>query len=659
MVLFWESPETRILRAIITYGNMHSTKAHLLTTRGSFLLLGITFLLQASLFAQDPAIPAVYSNLEAVTGELTFTFQDTLQFRERPREARFTLTEVIGNPQGTKEGLRFDFGPHFQGTLYYGFIPQGDSKHPHPVYFRSPAPIDTGLAVINVAEQLSGVYDMVGWEQNGFGTMGYRVVDTTGLLLYDGVVSFYHRQDSFLIAPSIIEGPFINKLRPDGATISFTTNGAHPAEVRIGDRSYTDTQVTQRHEIEVDSLDPDTDYTYSVFIADTLGVYSLRTAPEPGSRQPFCFAYCSDSRSGQGGGERNVYGANFYILKKIMALAAQQRTAFVQFTGDLINGYVTESADIELQYANWKRAVQPFWHHLPIYAAMGNHESLMREFYYAGGDARLRIDRFPFATESSEAVFARNFVNPENGPLSEDGTIYDPDSTKMDFPSYRENVFYYTYDNVAMIVLNSDYFYAPTTSLVRLSSGNIHGFIMDAQLAWLEETVRKLEQDSTIDHLFVTQHTPWFPNGGHVRDDMWYDGNNQMRPYIAGQPYKQGIIERRDQMLDIMVNNSSKVRALLTGDEHNYNRLHLTPATEIYPELYFFPKIELTRSIYQINNGAAGAPYYAQEQTPWTPWVSSFTTQNALVFFHVDGDRIEVEVLNPDTLEEVDRFKLH
>jgi hypothetical protein len=207
--------------------------------------------------------------------------------------------------------------------------------------------------------------------------------------------------------------------------------------------------------------------------------------------------------------------------------------------------------------------------------------------------------------------------------------------------------------------LNSDYFYAPSTKLVRRTSGNIHGFIMDKQLEWLEETVRELEQDSAIDHIFVTQHTPWFPNGGHVSDDMWYNGNNQIRPFVASRPYYKGIIERRDQMLDIMVNQSTKVRALLTGDEHNYNRLHLTPETTIYPEQYFFPKVELTRSLYQINNGAAGAPYYAQEQTPWTSWVSNFTTQNALVFFHVNGDSIEVEVLNPDTLEEVDRFKLH
>ncbi len=138
----------------------------------------------------------------------------------------------------------------------------------------------------------------------------------------------------------------------------------------------------------------------------------------------------------------------------------------------------------------------------------------------------------------------------------------------------------------------------------------------------------------------------------------WYRGNNDVRAYVAGQPLAKGIIERRDELLDILVNKSTKVVAILTGDEHNYNRLKLSAETEIYPEGYDKKKIKLSRTIYQINNGAAGAPYYAQERTPWTPHVSGFTTQNAVVFFHVDGKKISVEVLNPDTLEEVDRFEL-
>ena len=98
--------------------------------------------------------------------------------------------------------------------------------------------------------------------------------------------------------------------------------------------------------------------------------------------------------------------------------------------------------------------------------------------------------------------------------------------------------------------------------------------------------------------------------------------------------------------------------AILTGDEHNYSFLEVTPLTNIYPEGYEGKRITLSRAIYQINNGAAGAPYYAQEQMPWTPHVRVFTTQNAVVFFHVDHDDIDLEVLNPDTLEKVHQRKL-
>ncbi len=411
------------------------------------------------------------------------------------------------------------------------------------------------------------------------------------------------------------------------------------------------------HEIKIEGLEPATDYSYIIYYGDNTQEYSFRTAPEPGSRTSFTFAYASDSRSGSGGGERDMYGANFYIMKKIMALAMHKNSAFVQFTGDLVNGYQEWKQHINLEYANWKRAVQPYGAYFPIYVGMGNHEALTRTF--SSGEAyNISVDRFPFDTESAESAFARNFVMPRSSLLSEDGAVYDPSENTVDFPSYSENVYYYTYDNVAVVVLNSNYFYAPSTQLISFSSGGLHGYIMDRQLEWLDRTIAGLESNPAIDHVFITVHTPFFPNGGHVQDDMWYGGNNQYRPYVAGSALEKGIIERRDQLLDIIVNRSKKVIAVLTGDEHNYARTKINPDMDIYPDSYFFRKIKLKRTIYQINNGAAGAPYYAQEETPWTPWVSGFTTQNALVLFHVRGDEIEMEVLNPDTLEEVDRLKL-
>ncbi|MCK5210899.1 MAG: hypothetical protein KAQ79_22875, partial [Cyclobacteriaceae bacterium] len=313
----------------------------------------------------------------------------------------------------------------------------------------------------------------------------------------------------------------------------------------------------------------------------------------------------------------------------------------------------------ELEYANWKRAIAPFAHYYPVNAGMGNHEALMNLYFDPETNIRIMVDKFPFKTESAEYVFAREFVNPTNGPASEDGASYDPSSSTEDFPSYEENVFYYTYDNVAMVVMNSNYWYAPSTTFLQHVSGNLHGYIMDNQLSWFEKTIKKLEKDKNIDHIFVTQHTPFFPNGGHVQDDMWYGGNNDFRAVVAGKRLAKGIIERRDELLNIIVNESAKVRAILTGDEHNYCKTEVGPKTNRYPEVYLPQKIELSRTIYQINNGAAGAPYYAQEETPWTPFTSGFTTQNAVVFFHIDGESIEMEVINPNTPEKVDSLKLN
>ncbi len=624
-----------------------------------FPLILMAVLISFALYAQpaSPEIPAVHSNLYTEGDSLYFLTRDSQRAYEVVRAPRYTLEQMQGQPQGTDTGLAFDFGDLPKGTLHYGFIPYGDSRHPQPVFFKNPSTIEAGKAEIEIIDNLSGLYDMIGWKESGQGTIGYRVIDSTGQMLYDGIVGF-EGTGPFTIDTVIIEGPFVSKLRPDGATLSFVTNDSIRATVSCEGKDFNSPTATTHHEIDLHDLSPAADHSYNIAIGNRTYQFAFRTAPKPGSRQPFTFAYTSDSRAGQGGGERDVYGANYYIMKKMLALATQQKASFMQFSGDLINGYLTSPEETDLQYANWKRAVQPFAHYLPINISMGNHEALMRIFQDSSGEQTFLIDRFPYATESAEAVFARNFANPENGPDSEDGAVYDPNPDQTDFPSYRENVFYYTYDNVAVIVLNSDYFYAPSTQHLRTHSGNMHGYLMDQQLAWLETTLNSLENDNNIDHVFVTQHTPAFPNGGHVGDDMWYRGDNGFRPFVNGKALAQGIIERRDQYLDLLVNQSSKVRAILTGDEHNYNRLRLSPETDIYPDPYFFDTIQLSRTIYQINNGAAGAPYYAQEQTPWSADVSNFTTQNALVLFHVDGKAIRVEVLNPDTLEEVDEFEL-
>lgn len=601
-------------------------------------------------------IPSVYSNITYdVEGNLVLNI-GAMSYILNEMPSEMTLENLIGDPQTTQTGILFNFKSALNnGTLYYGLIPYQDSKYPLPVYFRIPAQIMDGKAFVNL-HTLKGRYDMVNWVKNGKGVLGYRVVSETGEFLYDGRIGFKGDRPIF-VDTTIVEGPFVNLLTHESVVLSLKTNISVNIEVDIEGKRFSTNSASTYHEIPVNGLKENQEYNYSVHFGSNQESYSFKTAPKPGSRTKFTFGYASDSRSGQGGGERDFNGVNAYIMKKIMALGAYEKCSFMQFTGDLITGYKIDPNQIQLEYANWKRAVEPWARHIPVITTMGNHEAVMYFWALPGGDF-YSIDKFPFDKISTEAIYTQNFVNPLNGPESEDGSKYDPSKKNIDFPSYKENVFYYIYDNVAMVVLNSNYWYAPSTSHVNETSGNIHAYIMDNQLKWMEETLLVLENDENIDHVFVTVHTPFFPNGGHVNDDMWYGGKNKSRPYVNGKPVEKGIIERRDELLDVIVNKTEKVVALLTGDEHNYCKTHITAETNIYPDSWELPKLKLQRSIYQVNNGAAGAPYYSQEKTPWSSFTTGFTTQNALVLFHVNGDEIEMEVINPDTLDEVDQLKL-
>jgi hypothetical protein len=550
----------------------------------------------------------------------------------------------------------------FGGRLFYGFIPYHDYRYPQTVFFKEDVDIENGRGHIPV-HVLKGKYDMVGWRENGGGIIGFRLQDKKGEIVRDGRFHF-SGPDPLRIEPTIIEGPLVHCLGPDSVIISIELDRPAKVLLSINDTDYSG-DGRERFEFLVRDLKPDQSYPYKVILERLELSFELRTAPPTGSRAPFTFAYASDSRHARGGGERKVHGANAYIMKKIAALALNEGSRFIQFTGDLVDGYQESTGNMNLQYHNWIQAVEPFWHYVPFNIGMGNHEAVIFRFDYPEYEYGLSVDMFPYDENSTEKMFADRMVNPRNGPDSEDGADYDPDPDKVDFPSYSENVYTYNYGNMAMVVINTDYWYAPSLksafklNLPAQHDGGLHGYIMDEQLRWIEEELDRLERDPNIDHVFVTGHTPVFPNGGHVKDDMWYNGNNDARPHVSGKPLEKGIVERRDELLNICVNKSSKVRAFLTGDEHNYCRTRISPDMEMYPEAWELPKLELSRTVWQINNGAAGAPYYAQESAPWSSHTFSFSTQNALVFFDVEGEMILVRVINPDTLELIDQFRLH
>lgn len=619
------------------------------------ILIAISIMCATVLVAQQPRIPASHKNLAYDNnGKLYFELEGKKYFAEEVPNT-ITIEQFLGKATGTETGVNIDFG-NFKGTVTYGLIPYGKAPHPLPVYRRSIV-AQNGKVDINIKDDFKYPYDFVDWKENGYLSIGYRLADESGVILFDGVIAL-NGIGPFEVVPTIYEGPFVSIVTDNSAVIWYKTTHPIKTSLEINGKTYESNKESNYHQWNVEGLVPDKKYDYKVNYGIQSQSYYLKTAPGKGSRKPFVFGYSSDSRHATGGGERRIMGANAYIMKKIAALAHMKEASFIQFTGDMINGYLSNKEAQRLQYYNWKKSIEPFWHYMPFYAGMGNHEVLGHIFRDENGRQMGFINAFPYETHSSEALFAEEFVNPENGPLSEDNNKFDPSPDYPDFPSYKENVYYYTYGNVAMIVLNSNYWYAPSVNNQPTLGGGLHGYLMDNQIKWLRETIAKLEKDRDIDHIFVTQHTPAFPNGGHSRDDMWYSGDNSKRPFIAGKPVDKGIIERRDEYLDILINESTKVVGMLTGDEHNYNWLKLTSDMPIYPENYPHKKLNVTRPIYQINNGAAGAPYYGQEVLPWSSHTQSFSVENALCLFYVDGKNIKMKVYNPDTLNLIDEVVL-
>ncbi len=604
-------------------------------------------------------VPAVYSGiLPNSDGDLYFVSvksRDTAWMKHP--DILLTLKNIRVNPIGTDKGLFFDFNnANFYGTIYYGLYPKNNAKYPQPVYFHDGAKIIEGKSNVDISK-LKGKYDIAGWEKTGKARVGYRIIDNHGNIIFDGVIGI-SGVGPFKVDLSIVEGPFVNDVSESSAVISFETNMPCTPYVEVNGVKYTDkTTEGLHHETVIDNLNPNSNYDYTVVYGSNRLKYNFSTSPKSGSRLPFTFAFTSDSRAGSGGGERDLYGVNSYIIKKMAFLAGYNNAAFFQFTGDMIKGYSPSVGQTNLEYAGWKNTVSPLWHYFPFYIGFGNHEALVNVFDN-GSKYGISIDKFPFKSSSAEATFSSNFVNPKNGPISEDGAEYDPNKNKLDFPEYGETVYYYTYDNVAMVVLNSNYWYAPSTSMIPEIGGNPHGYVMDMQLDWFKKTIATLNKDSKIDNIFVTIHTPAFPNGGHANNDMWYNGNNKIRPTVAGSPVATGIVERRDELLDIMINKSDKVVALLCGDEHNYSRMKITNKTIMYPDGYRGSKLKISRPFWQITNGSSGAPYYGQEQLPWSNSVEKFSTQYSLMLFDVSGKKISLRVINPDTMEEIETVDL-
>ncbi|MEA1908706.1 MAG: phosphate ABC transporter substrate-binding protein PstS family protein, partial [Euryarchaeota archaeon] len=552
---------------------------------------------------------------------------------------------------GAKEAtLQFDTLLATPGAkVYYGlYVPEQEIKVPQ--YRRSTtedlagATENTSHSVaINIGKFEGARYDICNFGEDG-GVICYRIElynpEEASSVFYDGR---FRVDGNYTIVPCVIEGPFVDLVTADSAVVSWKTDVPTTATVEINSGSYTDEVSGTSHEIAITGLSPGTEYEYDVRVDGVDDIKTYRFTTEPASPK-FEFAIMSDSRAGVGGGERSFAGVNYHKLTRFTIDAYQNGADFVVFSGDLVNGYTTSMDDYRMQLGAWKDATEQVGCYIPIYEVMGNHEALV-DVYDDGSSYDIEFDKQDDGVnKSAEVIFAEEFVNPVGG-------FPDPENTTA--PSYAENVYYFDYGNTRVIAFNTNYWWC---SHPEDFGGNLEGYVMDNQLAWIGDVLDDARNDSTIEHIFMFAHEPAFPNGGHLHDAQWYNGgeSSENEDYYGNPLDRTHVIERRDALWEAISQNG-KVVAVLFGDEHNYNRMSVDSETPVYLDGLTNPNF--TNPVWQIVTGGAGAPFYAQQDTPWSGDVESFYPSKHYCMISVDGGEVSLKAIS-DSGEVVDECVL-
>ena len=439
--------------------------------------------------------------------------------------------------------------------------------------------------------------------------------------------------EEYELVPYIKEGPFVDLVEKNSAVISWETNVATTGKVMVEGKTFGGNEATREHKVELTGLSSESEIKYSITVMDPDSDYQMSTKrfsfETESTDGEFKFAFLGDSRGGYEGSEHTeglvnyANSTNYDTMTKLMESIYQHGMDFTVFAGDLVKGYTNNVQGFHNQLEAWKDTTEPVGAYVPIYEGIGNHESLYTA-YDDGSTYGIQFDKT--GENSTEAVFAEEFVNPTKRPDSGDPKI-SPEPEGVNAPTYSENAYYFDYDNSRILVINTNYWISTNPEK---HGGNLEGFILENQMEWIENVVEDAKEDPEIDHVFPVMHEPPFPNSAHIDDTMWYKGQ------------KRYVLEMRDEMLKIF-GESGIVPVVLASDEHNYQRLLVTDDTPVYTNM---TSANYGSSFYEIVSGGAGAPKYERMYAPWGSYLKKFKSAAHYVGIHVDGEKVTVRAID-------------
>jgi hypothetical protein len=182
-------------------------------------------------------------------------------------------------------------------------------------------------------------------------------------LAFDLALTAQREDDPVLL----LRGPYLQRVEPTRAVVRYRTSRPVAGAVHVGERSFAG-PVERDHVVEVSGLTPATDFAYRIGpTAKPLAHGRLRTAPEPGSREPIRVWVTGDPGTGN---------EHARAVRDAFAAYSRERRPDLWLTlGD--NAYPSGTP------ADWKRTFFGVYEqalaYVPFFPALGNHDLNARD----------------------------------------------------------------------------------------------------------------------------------------------------------------------------------------------------------------------------------------------------------------------------------------
>jgi hypothetical protein len=510
-----------------------------------------------------------------------------------------------------------------QAVLHYGFVlPDDEMGRPCYVAHRlgalvpDEAPRMRFLLDLSLLENIN--FDAGEFKKNRGGRVDYRIELVSRGRLHVCEGRFAYASGSRV--PAIVDGPWVDLLTGDSVVLWFRTDLPTTAEGMVGERQVSTHERGTFHEFRLGGLEAGKTYRCQMTPSGGHPGKSFRFRT-PGPREiNFEFAFLSQSRSALGG-SLGRGGVNVEVLGRLGAEVLRHGAEFAVFGGGM-TAWGENPAVFRAGLRAFKRALEPVGCQLPIYEVAGGH--------MPGRRVRVPGRRTPVRADlsgegSPESVFAAEFQNPgKHHPYPEDSKA----------PSYRENVYFFDYGNVRVVVLNTEYWLC---TMPEKYGGNLPGYLLEKQFIWLQTVLNDALVSNRIDHVFVCGYAPAFPNGGAVFGGMWVNGGRETWGVGKGED-REYVVQRRNDFWKVLASHP-KVVAAFFGGEPNYSRTLVDGSVD--------PAFE--RPVWQIVSGGAGAVLHARATfVPWADRVKRFTAQPHFCLICVRGMKVGLKVLSMD-----------